>query len=842
MFARYKRIVLAAGIILLLLLLVLVSFYRQMADDLTFDFLGYSLRTSALFDGWTNQFGMGAPGGTFNQLAPLFLPVLLKAVGIGAVTLPVALSLLIVKLFFPIAFLQLKKAVKADSLLLVLFGLFFVLNPITFNFLNRFLELTGWLFFVIAFSCFFSFLSSKEFPRKYFALSVLFSSATILSHTIPAIFLFLSFAFLSVSKSDFKKALFVGAFSVGLAAVWLLPFVFFSNYSVLSLETGGLSAINTFGVQVSGAFLLVALFFSVIVSWKIDYPQKPWLHKFLFFTFLLAILKTFFPSLPVISSIFAHSFDVFFIFGLLVFAAVLFERKLVKNWHLALSAVLCLALVLVAFPSIERQYSPEPRFGTEKFFEMNGLFDEKGNLLSLQKIDAVLGIVPKGARAASLPAVTDFLSFEAYRLGFGVVDDYAFFPLKYCKETQRMFNEKNIDCNLLDYLSEKTATGYWLALDRNSAEKLLGCGFLQMNSELPSLFRYARADISFVENGSLLSIENKRVLLVANPPKAVLKVNYFPRWTASTVDGKRIEIRDAMPGIEIPVEKTTTVELHYGNSIVDFAGIIISAFSVLALFLAFFFLNRNGFEWERVSSDEKSRKTAVFREHLERYKFAARFVKGKRVLDAASGTGYGSELLSESGAASVVGIDKGEKAVEFSREHYKKAVFFEADVKKTGFPDANFDVIVSFETIEHLRNYEKFLSEAARLLKKNCVFIVSTPNSEVRRNIFSSVPNNPFHEIEFSESEFKRLLGKHFEKVEIFCQQETAEKKPSLLKIIADAVIALDFLKIRKYFIGLAGEKARRLMLSETEDDFRVKKPAKGKKYFTFIAVCRKKN
>src|SRR5258708_30443469 len=50
-------------------------------------------------------------------------------------------------------------------------------------------------------------------------------------------------------------------------------------------------------------------------------------------------------------------------------------------------------------------------------------------------------------------------------------------------------------------------------------------------------------------------------------------------------------------------------------------------------------------------------------EHKQRYEWALDYCQGKRVLDVACGTAYGSTILAQSGAAHVVGVDMSAEAI-----------------------------------------------------------------------------------------------------------------------------------------------------------------------------------
>lgn len=158
----------------------------------------------------------------------------------------------------------------------------------------------------------------------------------------------------------------------------------------------------------------------------------------------------------------------------------------------------------------------------------------------------------------------------------------------------------------------------------------------------------------------------------------------------------------------------------------------------------------------------------IYNEHITRYKFASQFVKGKIVMDVACGEGYGSHMLIESGAQEVVGIDISSEAINHARKKYKtkKLKFITSNALSLPFKDNTFDIVVSFETIEHLSDQLKFVKEIKRLLKKNGLAILSTPNS------LNSDHINKFHTKELTLKEFVTLIKNHFHYQSIFYQDE----------------------------------------------------------------------
>ena len=177
-------------------------------------------------------------------------------------------------------------------------------------------------------------------------------------------------------------------------------------------------------------------------------------------------------------------------------------------------------------------------------------------------------------------------------------------------------------------------------------------------------------------------------------------------------------------------------------------------------------------------------------EHWHRYLIAKQHVKGLRVLDVASGEGYGSHLLSVD-AASVVGVDVSADAVAHAALRYPAAnlKYIAASCVQIPEPDASFDVIVSFETIEHIIEHEAFLREVDRLLKPSGLFIISSPN----RPEYSDRTgyNNEFHVKELDRAELKTLLDVHFPVQRWFAQRAAFHSMVWPVDAVATSAVAL---------------------------------------------------
>lgn len=149
-------------------------------------------------------------------------------------------------------------------------------------------------------------------------------------------------------------------------------------------------------------------------------------------------------------------------------------------------------------------------------------------------------------------------------------------------------------------------------------------------------------------------------------------------------------------------------------------------------------------------------------EHVARYVFALPYVEGKTVLDIACGTGYGLGHL-KSRAARVVGADVDLEAAKLAtRECSEKVSVLLGNGLELPFDDLSFDVVTSFETLEHLHRRDRFLEELCRVLRPGGLLILSTPNAVYTQPV-DGKPSNPFHIFEYTPEELRAEIEQFFD-------------------------------------------------------------------------------
>lgn len=152
----------------------------------------------------------------------------------------------------------------------------------------------------------------------------------------------------------------------------------------------------------------------------------------------------------------------------------------------------------------------------------------------------------------------------------------------------------------------------------------------------------------------------------------------------------------------------------------------------------------------------------IRQEHLHRYAWCLPLAEGKDVLDVASGEGYGSAMLAGR-ARSVVGVDISHDAVAHASSKYRDVgnlQYVQGSAAAIPLADDSVDIVVSFETIEHLLEQEEMMAEIRRVLRPDGIMVMSSPNKQVYSD--QAGYHNDFHVKELYLNEFTALVSSHF--------------------------------------------------------------------------------
>jgi ubiquinone/menaquinone biosynthesis C-methylase UbiE len=136
-------------------------------------------------------------------------------------------------------------------------------------------------------------------------------------------------------------------------------------------------------------------------------------------------------------------------------------------------------------------------------------------------------------------------------------------------------------------------------------------------------------------------------------------------------------------------------------------------------------------------------------------------VQDKVVLDIACGEGYGSYILANN-SKSVIGMDIDSSSITHANNKYnaKNLEYKQGSCLSIPLDDKSVDVIVSFETLEHLAEHDTMLSEFNRVLKNDGIVVISTPDKKYYSDATGFT--NEFHVKELYKDEFKSLLDAHW--------------------------------------------------------------------------------
>jgi SAM-dependent methyltransferase len=160
----------------------------------------------------------------------------------------------------------------------------------------------------------------------------------------------------------------------------------------------------------------------------------------------------------------------------------------------------------------------------------------------------------------------------------------------------------------------------------------------------------------------------------------------------------------------------------------------------------------------------------LWNEHVSRYYLARKFARDQHTLDIGCGAGYGTNLVGAVAEQSL-GIDVSLEAIQYASSRAEHGVCFcVASADAVPAADSTFGLITAFEVIEHISNWQGLISEAARTLTPEGVFLVSTPNKVYYAETRQSAGPNPFHVHEFELAEFQSELRNCFSHVAVLAQ------------------------------------------------------------------------
>jgi SAM-dependent methyltransferase len=152
------------------------------------------------------------------------------------------------------------------------------------------------------------------------------------------------------------------------------------------------------------------------------------------------------------------------------------------------------------------------------------------------------------------------------------------------------------------------------------------------------------------------------------------------------------------------------------------------------------------------------------------YEFAAKELPDNcRVLELGAGEGYGTFELSQSGKVrEITGLDIDPHSIDRAAKKYKsdKLSYKVYDGNRIPYDDNAFDAVISFQVIEHIRDDRNTITEIHRVLKNDGIFLLTTPNREIRLKA-GQKPWNRFHIREYSSGSLRNLLVSSFNQTEI---------------------------------------------------------------------------
>lgn len=149
----------------------------------------------------------------------------------------------------------------------------------------------------------------------------------------------------------------------------------------------------------------------------------------------------------------------------------------------------------------------------------------------------------------------------------------------------------------------------------------------------------------------------------------------------------------------------------------------------------------------------------LFQKHLFAYKLAKEYLKkGSKVLEIGCGDGYGANYLAGNDI-NVIGIDVDKHSINYAQRKYKnnKLSFNLYNGESINYEPHSFDMVISFQVMEHVEKINQYLENIKKMLKPNGLFLITTPNRTYRL-CPGQPPDNPYHLREYDSNTLKETI------------------------------------------------------------------------------------
>lgn len=159
-----------------------------------------------------------------------------------------------------------------------------------------------------------------------------------------------------------------------------------------------------------------------------------------------------------------------------------------------------------------------------------------------------------------------------------------------------------------------------------------------------------------------------------------------------------------------------------------------------------------------ITSETITSDNPIHQRLLKAYYAAMPYVKGK-MLEIGCGEGRGVKLLSPK-TSEYVALDRHQAMLDKLQAQYPEVKFLQKIVPPfSGISNDEFDLVIAFQVIEHIKNDSDFLQEIHRVLKPGGKALITTPNIKM------TLTRNPWHIREYTAEELKKLAESIFRKV-----------------------------------------------------------------------------